>query len=611
MVIDRTTQRNLELVSTLAGDGKEGSLLHMLDKTVTAMGGRTMHRWLLQPLLDMNEIRERQTAVGELLEDVPTRKSLRKILSTLNDIERLISRIACKRANARDLIALRDSLKSLTPVRQELGRLQGELLVGLRENLVEQKEITELVDRAIAEEPPLSMREGNLIKDGFNEELDELRSAGRGGRDWISGLETREKERTGINSLKVRYNRVFGYYIEVTQSNLNLVPSNYIRKQTLANCERFITPELKEHESRILNAKERMEELEYKIFTDVREKIGEKVKEIQETAQNLGVLDVLLSLAEAAMNNGYTRPVVDDGDEVTITEGRHPVLEQVLGTNNFVPNDTKLDGKENRILIITGPNMAGKSTYIRQVALLTLMAQMGSFIPAKEAKIGIVDRIFTRVGASDELMRGRSTFMVEMNETANILNNATPRSLIILDEIGRGTSTFDGVSIAWAVAEYIHNHADISAKTLFATHFHELTALPLSLTGAKNYNVAVREWNNEIVFLRKVMPGASDRSYGIHVAQLAGLPVEVIERAGEILAELEEESYDSSGRLRLANPKQKESQAQLNLFGRREAEKGHPVVEELKKLETDNLTPIEALNKICELKKKAEGKSGG
>ena len=617
MVIDRTTQQNLELVSDIAGNGKEISLLSVLDKTVTAMGGRTMRRWLLQPILNVMRIKERQRAIGELVEDVAVRRSLRKTLSSLNDIERLISRVACRRANARDLIGLRDSLNLLPSVKEELRRLKSDFLTGLRENLVDMKEVTAFIDRAIADEPPLSLREGGLIKDGFDGELDELRSVGRDGRSWIADLEAKERKRTGINSLKVRYNKVFGYYIEVTKSNLRLIPSDYIRKQTLVNAERFITPELKERESSILNAKEKIEEIEYRIFNEVREKIAEKVKEIQEIAQTLGILDTITALAEAAVNNGYTCPAVDESDTISITDGRHPVLEQVLGANNCIPNDTKLDCKEDRVLIITGPNMAGKSTYIRQAALLTLMAQMGSFIPVKEAKIGIVDRIFTRVGASDELMRGRSTFMVEMNETANILNNATPRSLIILDEIGRGTSTFDGVSIAWAVAEYIHNFKEISAKTLFATHFHELTSLAITLPGVKNYNVAVREWNDEVIFLRKVVPGASDKSYGIHVAQLAGLPVEVVERAKEILAELEEEHYDSNGKPRLAHLKEEKSREQLSLFGsaplreragKQFAMKKNQVVEELKKVDVDNLTPVEALNKMCELKKKAEGK---
>lgn len=610
MVIDRTTQRNLELVRNLSGD-KEGTLLQILDKTVTAMGGRILRQWMLQPLLNVGEIKKRQKAIGELVENISRRRSLSRTLSGVSDIERLISRIVCKTANARDLIALRDSLQQVRPIREELKDLDSELLANLNEGLPEPEEITGLIGAAIVDEPPLTLRDGGLIKDGFNDELDELRSASRDGKEWIANLQTTEIERTGINSLKVRYNKVFGYYIEVTKPNLRFVPSDYIRKQTLLNCERFITPELKEYESRILGAKERIEELEYEIFIEVRQKVSEKVREIQAIAQNLGILDAIVSLAEIAVSNGYSCPRVDEEDEIIITEGRHPVLEQILGTGNFIPNDTRIDCGGNRILIITGPNMAGKSTYIRQVALLVLMAQMGSFIPAKKAKIGVVDRTFTRIGATDELMRGRSTFMVEMNDTANILNNATQRSLIILDEIGRGTSTFDGVSIAWAVAEYIHNHTEISAKTLFATHFHELTALALTLEGVKNYNVSVREWNDEIIFLRKVVPGGSDRSYGIHVAQLAGLPGEIIERAREILTELEEEHYDSDGKARIARPRQKKPVTQLNLFAQRASEKhSHPAVEELRKLEIDKLTPIEALNKLNDLKKKVEKPRG-
>ena len=610
MVIDRVTQRNLELVSNMSGD-KEGTLLQVLDKTVTAMGGRILRQWMLQPLLNIGEIKKRQEAIGELVEDVSKRRSLGRALSKVSDIERLISRIVCKTANARDLVALHDSLQQVKPIREELKSLNSELLVKLDEELPDPKEIIELISRAIVDEPPLTLRDGGLIKDGFNKELDELHSVSRDGKEWIANLQAKEIERTGISSLKVRYNKVFGYYIEVTKANLRLVPSDYIRKQTLVNCERFITPGLKEYESRILAGKERIEELEYEIFTQVRQEVSAKVKEIQTIAQNLGILDVLISLAEIAVSNGYSCPSVDEGDEIIITEGRHPVLEQVLGIGDFIPNDIIVDCGENRILIITGPNMAGKSTYIRQVALLVLMAQIGSFIPAKNAKIGVVDRIFTRVGATDELMRGRSTFMVEMNETANILNNATSRSLIILDEIGRGTSTFDGVSIAWAVAEYIHNHSDVSAKTLFATHFHELTALALTLSGVKNYNVAVREWNDEVIFLRKVVPGATDRSYGIYVAQLAGLPGEVINRAREILAELEEEHYDSDGKPKLARPGQKKFETQLGLFTSRASEKRpHPAIEALRKLEIDKLTPIEAMNKLNELKKKAEEQSG-
>ena len=605
MVIDRTTQHNLELVSNMSGS-KDGTLLQVLDKTVTAMGGRILRKWMLQPLLNTGEIKERQKAIGELVQNVSKRRSMGKLLSKVGDIERLISRIVCKTANARDMIALRDSLGQVKPVKEELKSLGSKLLVELETGLHNPDEVTELIARSIADEPPLSLRDGGLIKDGFNKELDELRSAGRDGRKWIANLEAKEIERTGINSLKVRYNKVFGYYIEVTKSNLSLVPADYIRKQTLTNCERFITPELKEYEARILNAKERTEELEYEIFTGIRQDIAARVKKIQAIAQRLGVLDVITSLAEIALNNNYRCPSVDEENEIIIFEGRHPVMEQILESGNFIPNDAKIDCGDNRILIITGPNMAGKSTYIRQVALLVLMAQMGSFIPAKDAKIGIVDRIFTRVGASDELMRGRSTFMVEMNETANILNNATGRSLIIMDEIGRGTSTFDGVSIAWAVAEHIHNHSEISARTLFATHFHELTALASTLSGVKNYNVSVREWNDEVIFTRKVIPGATDRSYGIHVAQLAGLPHEVIDRAREILAELEEEHYDSDGKPKIARPLT-EPQKQLGLFSRPAV---HPAVEELKKLEIESLTPVEALNKLNDLKKKAEKKSG-
>lgn len=604
MVIDRTTQRNLELVLNMSG-GRDGTLLAVLDKTVTAMGGRILRRWILRPLVDVDAIKKRQKAVKVFTEDVSARRTFQKALSGVSDIERLVSRVVCKTASARDLIGLKNSFSCVGPMKESLRQMTPELLLEIEGRLSEHKEIAALISDSIVEEPPVSVKGGGLIRDGFDEELDKLRVVTRDGKSWIAELQATEIKRTGISSLKVRYNKVFGYYIEVTKANLHLVPSDYIRKQTLVNSERFITPGLKDYESRVLTAGERIEELEHEIFVRVRDEVAEAVEQIQQTARELGVLDVLICFAGTAITNGYNCPQVSDDDEIVIEEGRHPVLESVGPAGDFVANDTSLDRGRNRILIITGPNMSGKSTYIRQVGLIVLMAQMGSFVPAASACIGIVDRMFTRVGALDELMRGRSTFMVEMNETANILNNATARSLIILDEIGRGTSTFDGVSIAWAVAEYLHNHKEVSARTLFATHFHELTSLASALDGIRNYNVSAREWNGEVVFLRKVVPGAADRSYGIHVARLAGLPAEVLKRAGEILKELEDEHYDKSGKTKIVPSGEK--RRQMELFA---GDSEHPIVDELRKLTPDNMSPMEALRRMYELKKKVGGEDG-
>ncbi len=471
------------------------------------------------------------------------------------------------------------------------------------DNLVE---IGELIEKGIADDPPPGLKEGGLIKEGFNEELDDLRKISKEGKDWITRLEEIEQQRTGINSLKVRYNKIYGYYIEVTKKNLPLVPEGYLRKQSLVNTERFISPELKEYESKILGAEERIIELEYEIFNMIREEVAREGKRIQQVARIIGELDVLFSLAEAADRYNYVRPIIDEGDSIDIIEGRHPVLEQVDGGERFIPNDTHIDCHENQILIITGPNMAGKSTYLRQVALVVLMAQIGSFVPAKEASIGIVDRIFTRVGAHDNLLRGQSTFMVEMNETANILNNATSRSLIILDEIGRGTSTFDGVSIAWSVVEHIHDSDRLGARTLFATHYHELTELSMILKRVKNYNIAVREWNEEIIFLRKIVKGGADKSYGIQVARLAGLPAEVLKRAKEVLMNLEESELNEIGMPKLGSKKhihEEMTTAQLSLF----TTPPDPLKERIRGIDIDNITPMEALKKLHEIKEMAKG----
>jgi len=601
MILDIYTQRNLELVRNLRSGGREGTLLSVLDHTSTSMGARLLRQWLLQPLIGVGEIVRRQGGVRELFDSAAISDTLSKILRDFKDIERLIARIDCGHANARDLLALKQSVDLLPPLKECIAPLTSEIIGGLHGTIENMSDISELVEKGIDPDAPLTVREGGIIRSGYDAELDEIRGIARSGKGWIAELQKREAERTGIKSLKVGYNRVFGYYIEVTKRNLGAVPPDYIRKQTVVNGERFITLELKEYESKVLGAEEKAAAMEYAIFQRIREKIVTETERIQHVGRGVAILDTLNSLAVAARRNNYVRPEVNEGDVIEIIDGRHPVLELMLVDERFVPNDTLLNTETDQLLIITGPNMAGKSTYIRQVALLVLMAQTGSFIPATRATIGIVDRIFTRAGASDELTRGQSTFMVEMNETANILNNATEKSLIVLDEIGRGTSTFDGISIAWAVAEYLHNNADVRARTLFATHYHELTELEMNLPGVKNYNVAVREWNDEIVFLRKIVPGGTDKSYGIHVARLAGLPGKVIERAKDILNALEEGCIREE---RLPRPEgapaDRAGAQQLTLFEMRP----HPVIEELKSIDVDKMSPLEALYRLKILQEK-------
>jgi len=613
MVLDPAARRNLELVQSISPEGKGKSLLSILDRTRTAMGGRMMRKWLDQPLLDVASIVQRQEAVGKLYGDAILRGELREVLSDIQDMERLMSRIVIGNANARDLVGLAASLEVLPQIKAALSVPDGAeapdgpgfaipaLLAQLAGEIDCLQHVSDAIRAAIVEDPPAIVREGGLIRRGFNVELDELRSAAANGRDWIANLEASERERTGIRTLKVGYNSVFGYYIEVSKPNLKLVPDDYIRKQTTVNGERFITPDLKEYEARVLGADEKSVDIEYRLFMEVREKVADEARSVGRVARAVAELDVLASLAEVAASNGYVRPVVDDSEEIVIGNGRHPVVEQFLIDERFVPNDTLLNCDTDQLLIITGPNMAGKSTYLRQVALITLMAQIGSFVPADEAKIGVVDRIFTRVGAHDELVSGQSTFMVEMNETANILNNATRRSLIMLDEIGRGTSTYDGLSIAWAVAERIK---DIGAKTLFATHYHHLNDLEKQMPGVKNYRVAVKEEADRIVWLRKIMPGGTDRSYGIEVARLAGLPKEVIARAAEVLADLEKNG--SAGNLvdRKQSVAARTQKMQPTLF---EAEK-HPVIDELEKLDISTLSPVEALVKLDEWQRKVRGR---
>ena len=601
MFLDVSTIKNLELVRSNLDGGKRGALLGVLDRTRTAMGGRTLRNFLLSPLLDPQEIRKRQDAVAELFENPQALNDLRDQMKEVHDMERLIGRATLGVANARDLLALASSLSPLPVIRAMMGRLESPLLAELHGEIDDLQDLFRLIQEAIHDDPPNTIREGRVIRDGYSGELDELRNIGREGKNWIARLENQERARSGINNLKVRYNKVFGYYIEVTRSNLGEVPEDYIRKQTLVNAERFITPELKEYEAKVLGAEERIIELEMELFARVRESVSKEAPRVQKTAGALAILDALSSLAEAARENRYVRPEITGETGIVIRDGRHPVIEAMEGADPFVPNDTVMDTESQRLLIITGPNMAGKSTYMRQVALIVLMAQMGGFVPAGEARIGIVDRIFTRVGASDALVRGQSTFMVEMNETANILHNATGRSLIILDEIGRGTSTFDGISIAWAVAEFIHDR--IRARTLFATHYHELTELAMTLNGVRNYNIAVKEWNDQVIFLRKIVDGGADKSYGIQVARLAGLPPGVIERSREVLANLEKSELDETGEPVIAHSENKEKALhQPDLF----AARPHPVIQEIKELDLQTMTPLQALNLLAELKKKLE-----
>jgi DNA mismatch repair protein MutS len=579
VALDVATQQNLELIGS-RGAGEDSSLLAALDRTVTPMGARLFRQWLLKPLRSQNEIRQRQEMIQQFLDQPFLLSSVRESLGNIRDVERTVGRLSQLSGNARDVVALRISLQSLPELKGHLVALvkavlaDGDdlLLTRIASGIRELPELVRLLSDALVEEAPVLLKEGGMFRDGYDSRLDELRGASRSGKDWIAALQQQEIERTGIKSLKVRFNSVFGYFIEVSNSNLAAVPADYTRKQTTVGGERFITPGLKEVESKILGADERAKALEYELFLRLRESLLEYLPQLQEIARFISVLDVIASLSETARLFGYSRPKMTDEPRIYIRDGRHPVLDQNVTEEKFVPNDCSLDGAENRLLLITGPNMAGKSTFIRQVALIVLMAQIGSFVPAAAAEIGFVDRIFTRVGASDDLSRGQSTFMVEMNETANIVNNATERSLVILDEIGRGTSTFDGLSIAWSVAEYLHDV--LRCQTLFATHYHEMTELAVICKGVKNYNVAVREWNDQIIFLRKIQPGAADKSYGIQVARLAGLPNDVIERAKEILANLEASELNAQGKPRLAEAKvfrsrakrKEETKPQLNLF---------------------------------------------
>lgn len=598
MALDVETQSNLELFRSGRNGGREGSLLGVLDLTGTPMGGRLLRRWLSQPLLDLPELLKRQDEIEWFYENNLPRRETATLLGRTSDIERVANRVRSGIATPRELVALSSSLLSVPELDAVLGRGTDAARIDmLKGGLKPRQEVVDLIAEAIADEPATSPGEGNVIREGFSEELDRLKSASRNARQFLAGLEKSEQETTGIKNLKVGYNKVFGYYIEISNPNLAQVPERYIRKQTLVNGERFFTPELKEYESLILNAREGIEELETNLYKRVLGQLAASSDRLLELAGILARLDVVSSLAEAAVRYGYVRPELDEGNEIVIRGGRHPVVERSLTESSFVPNDTDLSNDDSQLVILTGPNMAGKSTYLKQIALIVLMAQTGSFVPADSAKTGIVDRIFTRIGAREDLTAGQSTFMMEMVETANILNNATPRSLIILDEIGRGTSTYDGLSIARAVAEYLHNHAGLGAKTVFATHYHEMTELASFLPRVKNFNVAVTEEGGDVVFLRKIVPGGVDKSYGIHVARLAGLPKAVVHRAHEVLEELESDGAAVQSK----KSRKKVSEApQLSLFGGKS-----PVLEELEKIDINSLTPLEALTRLYELQTKA------
>lgn len=605
MSLDISTRRNLELTETMREKSRKGTLLWVLDRTMTSMGGRTIRKWVEQPLINVTDICERLAAVNEFRDRFMVRMEIRELLKRVYDIERLMGKVILGSVNCRDLTALKNSIGQVPYIKNILAGCTSELALRINEQSDALEDVYNMIEESIIDDPPVSVKEGLIIKTGYNAEVDKLRSASTEGRNWVAALETSEREKTGIKNLKIGFNKVFGYYLEVTKSYFHLVPQNYIRKQTLANCERFITQDLKEIEDAILGAEEKVIELEYQIFTDIKGKIAAEVGRIKSTARCLAELDVLCSFAEVADRESYCMPEISLQDLIEIKEGRHPVVEKMLEQGAFVPNDTLLDMEENRLSIITGPNMAGKSTYMRQVALIILMAQIGSFVPAKSAVIGIADRIFTRVGASDDLAAGQSTFMVEMSEVANILTNATSRSILILDEIGRGTSTFDGLSIAWSVIEYISEKEKIGCRTLFATHYHELTELEGKITGIKNYCIAVKEKGEDIIFLRKIIRGGADGSYGIQVARLAGVPQPVIERARELLKELED--ADISKKENKIHKSKMPIQGQLDIFSFNSASKGRDeVLEELKGIDVSAITPLDALNVLYKLQQKAK-----
>ena len=612
MLIDSSSRRNLELVETLREKNKRGSLLWVLDKTKTAMGARTLRSYVEQPLIDAQEINRRLEALEELNKSPMLRDEIREYLNPIYDLERLISRISYQSANPRDLIAFASSLEMLPHIRQILKDFKTPLLTELYEDMDPLEDIASLIKSAIVDEPPLAQKDGGIIREGYHEDVDKFRRSRTDGKKWLTELEVREKERTGIKSLKIKYNRVFGYSLEVTNSFKELVPENYIRKQTLTNAERYITQELKDLEDLILGAEDKLYALEYELFCEVRDKVGAEVVRIQKTAKAVAALDVFASLALVAQRNNYVRPKINESGVLDIKNGRHPVVEQMIEHDMFIANDTYLDNQKKRVSIITGPNMAGKSTYTRQTALIVLMAQIGSFVPADKANIGIVDRIFTRVGASDDLASGQSTFMIEMTEVANILRNATSRSLLILDEIGRGTSTFDGLAIAWAVIEHISDTKLCGAKTLFATHYHELTELEGKISGVNNYCIAVKEKGDDIVFLRKIVKGGADKSYGIQVAKLAGVPDSVICRAKELVEELSDADITAAVKDLTSSSKKKQKivydqvdMAQMSLF---DTVQDNDIVEEIRNLDMSHLTPMEAMNILYNLQNKIQNR---
>lgn len=597
LVLDPSTRKNLEILTGAHTGSKAGSLLNVLDRTKTSMGSRRLRSWLIHPLKDIIRIRTRQDAVGELIENRHLRQQIQELLDQVYDLERLTVKVSIGTAGPRDLVALKNTLNVIPDVKRVLGLFSSGLLASLWAMTDEVEEAASLIDKSVMDAPPPNLRDGGVIRQGYCAELDELRETSAGGKDRLAAIEAAERARTGINSLKIGYNRVFGYYLEITKSNTSNVPAEYTRKQTLANAERYITPELKDWEEKIITAHDRSLGLEADLFAKVVALLHSFAGRMRQTAESIATLDAICSLAGAAGEFGYVRPEINDGTAITIEGGRHPVIEASV-KDGFVSNDLTLDSELDQIVILTGPNMAGKSTYLRQNALIVLMAQIGSYVPAVSASIGMVDRIFSRVGASDDISRGQSTFMVEMTETANILNNATTRSFIILDEIGRGTSTFDGLSIAWAVVEYLHDNPEVRAKTIFATHYHELTELSLTKERVKNYNMAVKEWNDRIIFLRKVLPGGSSRSYGIQVARLAGLPPSLIERAREVLANLESTELDTSGEPRLAaGVHDHEAPVQLSLLGGRD-----PLRDELRSIDINTMTPMEALTRLQQIK---------
>lgn len=619
MLLDSSTRRNLELTETLREKQKRGSLLWVLDKTKTAMGARLLRNYIEQPLIEKDEMEKRLDAIQELNQDSISRDEIREYLNPIYDLERLLSKVTYKTANPRDLIAFRNSLEMLPPIKTVLSAFEKDELTEIREQIDGLEDIYQLIDEAIIEEPPISIREGGMIKDGFDETIDRLRSAKHDGKQWLAQLEEEDRERTGIKNLKIKYNKVFGYYFEVTNSYKDLVPEDYIRKQTLANAERYTTPRLKELEDTILNAEDKLQTLEYDVFCRIRDTIAQELVRIQNTAKAIAKLDVYASLSLVSERNHYVRPKLNEKGVIDIKDGRHPVVEQMITNDMFIANDTYLDNGSHCISVITGPNMAGKSTYMRQTALIVLMAQIGCFVPARTANIGIVDRIFTRVGASDDLASGQSTFMVEMNEVANILRNATSKSLLILDEIGRGTSTFDGLSIAWAVIEHISNRKLLGAKTLFATHYHELTELEGKMNNVNNYCIAVKECGDDIVFLRKIVKGGADKSYGIQVAKLAGVPDMVIDRAKEIVEQLSDNDItekvqsiaidNKNDNKAKKQPKYDEVDlAQMSLF---DTVTDEDILKELMEIEVTTLTPLDALNTLYRLQNKLKNRWNG